>query len=108
MSKLLGHFRYFSRGMKKPMARLLAGDMAARGRIGGFVRASRYAPQELTAAARNGFMQRFLLEADPTMSLSPEERWRRARALLMAHMARLSRASALTRRKNGNGKGNFT
>lgn len=78
-------------------------DMALRGRMGGYVKAARYSPQELTSAARNGFMQRFLDEADPHKKLPDEERWRRANLLLKAHMAKLARASALARQK-GNGK----
>lgn len=70
-------------------------DMASRGRVGGFVRASRYTPEELTGAARAGFLRRF---EPQDQSLSPEERHRRGQAALKAHMARLARLSALARR----------
>jgi hypothetical protein len=70
-------------------------DMASRGRIGGFVRASRYLPEDLTRAARAGFLRTFEPQ-DP--NLSPEERRRRGQAALKAHMARLARLSALARR----------
>lgn len=72
-------------------------DMRARGKIGGFARAAKYSPAELTREARAGFMARFY----PTdLSLSPEEATRRANASLRAHMAKLARLSALARRKN--------
>ena len=71
-------------------------DMALRGRIGGYARAARYAPSELTSAARCGFMKRFEPQ-DP--DLSPGERQRRTEAALRAHMARLARLSAKARRK---------
>jgi len=70
--------------------------MAARGRIGGLSRASKYSPAELTGAARIGFMERFI-PSEP--GLSEEERKRRATCALRAHMARLSRLSALARSK---------
>jgi len=71
-------------------------EMAARGKIGGFVKASRYSPDKLTAAARHGFLARFT-PTDPL--LSEEERTRRAQAALNAHMASLARKSATARRK---------
>lgn len=71
-------------------------DMALRGRIGGYAKAAKYSPDELTGAARRGFLARF----EPAdQSLSPEERQRRTQAALRSHMARLSRLSALARRK---------
>ncbi len=79
-------------------------DMAARGRIGGYARAAKYSPEELTGKARAGFVHRFEAEVDPDGTLPPEERQRRANAALrahMAHMAQLARKSALKRRSNG-------
>jgi len=70
-------------------------DMAARGKIGGYTKAAKYSPQELTGPARRGFMARFEPQ-DP--SLSEEERQRRARANLKAHMSRLARLSAIKRK----------
>ena len=70
-------------------------DMAARGRIGGYARAAKYPAQELTKAARNGFLRRFE-PADP--NLSPEERQRRVQCGLKAHMARLTRLSIVARK----------
>jgi len=72
-------------------------DMSLRGRIGGFVRASRYSPEELTGPARSGFMKRF---EPQDLSLSEEERQRRANCALRAHMAKLARKSAIARRES--------
>lgn len=72
-------------------------DMAARGKIGGYVRAALYSSEELTGKARAGFFHRFELEVDPHGTLPHEERQRRARAALRAHMARLARKSAQKR-----------
>lgn len=71
-------------------------DMASRGRIGGYSRAAKYGPDELTGAARRGFMRRFE-PADP--GLSEAERQRRTECNLKAHMARLARLSAKARAK---------
>lgn len=79
-------------------------DMALRGRIGGYARAALYTPEELTGKARAGFFQRFENEVDPDRTLPPEERCRRARAALRAHMAQLARKSALKRRSRPTGK----
>ncbi len=70
-------------------------DMAARGKIGGYARAAKYCPDELTGAARQGFMARFY--RDLPDGLSQEEADRRARALLNSHMARLALKSAKAR-----------
>ena len=70
--------------------------MAARGRIGGYARAAKYSPEQLTGAARAGFLKRF--EPDE-LGLSSEEQLRRTQAALRAHMAKLARLSALSRRK---------
>lgn len=71
-------------------------DMALRGRIGGFARAARYSSEELTGPARAGFLRRFIPEDN---SLTEDERQRRARAALKAHMSRLARKSAIARRR---------
>lgn len=73
-------------------------DMASRGRIGGYARAARYAPEELTGKARAGFLKRF----EPTdPDLTDAERARRAECALKAHMARLAYLSAKARRRKG-------
>ena len=71
-------------------------DMGARGRIGGYSRAAKYGADELTGAARSGFMARFT-PTDP--GLSESERQRRAECALKAYMAQLARRSAIARRK---------
>jgi len=72
-------------------------DMALRGRIGGFSKAAKYSPQELTGAARAGFLKQFIPNDD---NLSEDERMRRTQANLRAHMSRLARLSSLKRRSN--------
>lgn len=52
-----------------------------------------------TAAASAAFLSRFEAEVDPTGSLPPEERARRAKLALRAHMARLALISARKRRR---------
>ena len=86
----------------------MASDMALRGRIGGLVKASRYDRDGLTSAARNAFLERFEDEVDPERGLPEEERARRAKAALRAHMTRLALRSArakggksMTRAKDG-------
>ena len=71
-------------------------DMASRGRIGGYSRAAKYGPEELTGKARAAFLRRFEPK-DP--DLPPEEKQRRAYAALRAHMAKLARKSVLARRR---------
>lgn len=43
-----------------------------------------------TAKARQAFLARFEHEVDPDMTLDPDERTRRARNALKAHMTRLA------------------
>ena len=71
-------------------------DMSLRGKIGGFSKAAKYSPQELTGAARVGFLKRFIPNDD---NLSEGERMRRTQANLRAHMARLARLSAMKRKR---------
>jgi hypothetical protein len=72
-------------------------EMALRGRIGGYAKAARYPPSELTAPARTAFLERFLDLVDPDRVLPEAERRRRADAALKAHMARLAYRSAKAR-----------
>ena len=72
-------------------------EMALRGRIGGFVRASRFPSDQLTAAARDGFLSRFEHQVDPDNQLSLDERQRRALAARKAYMAQLAYRSAKAR-----------
>lgn len=53
---------------------------------------------EVTEAARRGLLLRFERDADPTDSLPPAERQRRAWHLYQAHMARMRLARAKARR----------
>jgi hypothetical protein len=77
---------------------------ATAGRIGGFAKAARHPADELTRAARDGFLARFEREVDPQNALAPEERARRAIAARRAHMARLAHKSAQARRRRSRRK----
>lgn len=57
--------------------------------------------REITKAAREAFLARFYDEVDPKGELSPDERERRARAALKAHMGRLALLSVRKRREGG-------
>jgi hypothetical protein len=75
-------------------------DAYLRGRIGGFSKAAKHPTDELTSAARRGFMARFQ-PSDP--DLSDDERQRRAQAGLRAHMARLAYLSSKARGRKTSG-----
>jgi len=69
-------------------------DAYLRGRIGGYAKAAKHPADELTTAARRGFMARFEPQ-DP--DLDQAERQRRAQAALKAHMAKLAYLSSKAR-----------
>jgi hypothetical protein len=71
-----------------------------RGRIGGFSKAAKHPADQLTTAARRGFMARFQ-PSDP--DLNDDERQRRAQAGLRAHMARLAYLSSKARGRKTSG-----
>ena len=48
-------------------------------------------------AAQRGLLERFAREVDPTSNLDPEDRYKRARSALNAHMARLALKSSQAR-----------
>jgi hypothetical protein len=54
---------------------------------------------EATAPARAGFLAKFEVEVDPDGQLAPDERARRAKRALRAHMLTLATASARARAK---------
>ena len=70
-----------------------------RGKVGGHARAAKYAGADLTAAARRAFLDQFSEQVDPTHSLPPDERERRAKHARKAHMARLALEGARRRRE---------
>ena len=75
------------------------------GFIGGHTTMGRHDSRAIAQRAREGFLRRFMLEADPEGVLPEVEREQRARHLLAAHMRRLALRSARARRKaitNGN------
>jgi len=76
---------------KKDPARVLAG------RVGAYTLHARHDPVVTTAHGRAAFLERFLSEVDPSRELSLEERERRARSALKAHMSRVALRSAQKR-----------
>jgi len=80
---------------------LSAAERSLRGRIAAFSQHAKHDTRETTRAARAAFADRFVDQVDPDRKLSPEERSRRAKAAMQAHMARLAFASARSRRKSG-------
>jgi hypothetical protein len=74
-------------------------DARLRARIAAYSLHALYDSRETTAAAHQSFLARFEREVDPDSSLPQDERARRARAALQAHMLRLARLSAQARRK---------
>ena len=77
---------------------------AARSRagfIGAMVQHARHDARATTAAARVAALARFDREVDPTNSLTPAERSRRAEFARKAYFARLALKSARVRRRNG-------
>jgi NAD(P)H-hydrate repair Nnr-like enzyme with NAD(P)H-hydrate dehydratase domain len=77
--------------------RLTAAERRERARIGGLARAAKYAGYDLTRAAREGRMRRYLHEVDPDGVLSQAERERRAVAARKRDMAKLTLASLRAR-----------
>lgn len=67
------------------------------GRLGAFVTHSRYEGRDITAKARTAFLTRFTDQVDPNRVLSDEERKKRARMALKAHMTGLAIRSAQAR-----------
>jgi hypothetical protein len=73
-------------------------EASLRGRIGAYAAHARHDTRELTRAAREAFLTRFLDQVDPNRVLPETERQRRADAARRAHMARLALSSARSRR----------
>ena len=74
---------------------------ATLGRIGAAVTHSRWDARDLTAAATEAQLARFDRLVDPKGELPQQERERRAKAALSAHMTRLALRSVEARRRNG-------
>jgi hypothetical protein len=75
--------------------RLTPQQRVLRAKIAAYTHVAHSDPKEMTKAARAGFMARFEREVDPDGVLSEEERQRRAKAAMRAHMARLRLARTL-------------
>ncbi len=71
------------------------------GHIGAMVTHSRHDARTTTAAARAAALARFDRAVDPTNSLTPAERSRRAEYARRAYFAKLALKSARVRRANG-------
>jgi hypothetical protein len=69
-----------------------------RAQIAGNTTHARHDSHAIAARAREGFVKRFLDEADPDRVLPEAERYRRARHLMKAHMARLALKSSKARK----------
>jgi hypothetical protein len=74
-------------------------------RIGAYALHSKYDSREITRAAREAYLQKWLDLVDPTCELSEPERQRRAESALKEHMARLALRSAKARRARTKGGG---
>lgn len=68
-------------------------------RIAAFTRASKYDGATVTAIARDARFAQFEKQVDPEGTLSAEERYRRAKALQRAHMARIAKKAHEARRR---------
>jgi hypothetical protein len=82
---------------------LTAAERSTRARIGAYARAAQYDGRQVTAAATVAQLARFDRQVDPDGVLPPEERARRARAALRAHMTTLSLRAQRARRKRKGG-----
>jgi hypothetical protein len=76
-------------------------ERSLRASIAANTRWSREDPRPALAEVRAGFARRFEDKVDPDRSLPADERARRARAAMRAHMQSLSLKSAKARRKAG-------
>jgi hypothetical protein len=74
---------------------------ATLGKIGASVTHSRWDAEDLTRAATVAQLARFDRQVDPDGTLPEQERTRRAKAALRAHMTRLALRSVEARRRSG-------
>jgi hypothetical protein len=87
--------------MKKIVDPARSQHFAMLGRIGAAVTHSRWDARDLTDAATKAQLARFDRQVDPDGTLPEQERERRAKAALSAHMTRLALRSVEARRRNG-------
>ena len=76
---------------------LTSSSRRLRARIGAYRLHSTHDPRETTKNARAAFLASFEAEVDPDLSLTPDERARRATAARKAHFAQLAYKSARAR-----------
>lgn len=85
-----------------PKPKLTAEQRRLRAQIAANTRWANADPVAGTAEARQRFLDRFAREVDPNGTLTAEERARRARSALSAHMQRLAfRSSKVRARRRG-------
>jgi hypothetical protein len=66
-------------------------------RVGAYSLHAKYDSREITKAAREAFLQKWIDQVDPDRSLPEDDRLRRAESALKAHMAKLALRSAKVR-----------
>jgi hypothetical protein len=72
-------------------------ERSLRGRIGAYALHSKYDSKEITRAAREAYLRKWVNQVDPDRQLPEDERLRRAENALKAHMAKLALKSAKAR-----------
>lgn len=66
-------------------------------RVGAYSLHAKYDSRQITKAAREAFLRKWIDQVDPDRTLPEEERLRRAESALKAHMATLALRSAKVR-----------
>jgi hypothetical protein len=74
-------------------------EASLRARAAAYAAHARHGGKAMTAAGRGAFLATFEKRVDPTNTLAPEERRRRAQHLLKSHMTALALRSARARRR---------
>ena len=80
-------------------------ERSMRARIAAYTLHSRTDGRELTTPARQAFLDRFERDVDPSGSLSPAERSKRAAAARKAYFTKLALKSSKARKASRRGRG---
>lgn len=80
-------------------------DRVWRARLGAHSLFAKHDAREVTAPARQAFLDRFEKEVDPTGTLPPDERARRAAHARSLYFSRLGKKSARSRARKAQGTG---
>lgn len=86
-----------------PSSGLSPSQRSMRARLAAHAMHARHDSREVTANARQAFVERFEREVDPDGVLPAAERQRRAEHAMRAHMTRLALRSAQARRTRAEG-----